>query len=144
MARTWGARERSVDVEPFDLDGAYITLTGDLDVRDEDLLREVIGSAIAAGYHRLVIDFTRTTFFDAGAYRVLLDSLAPLLAVDDAKVVLGGAQGCVARLLEVVDADRAFLVYLDRDVARRALRVTASRPASRAVSVEAAPPASRT
>lgn len=144
MAQTWGTRERSVDVEPFDLDGAYITLIGDLDVRDEELLREVIGSAIGAGYHRLVIDFTRTTFFDSGAYRVLLDSLAPLLAIDDSKVIVGGAHGCVARLLDVLDADRAFLVYLDRDVARRALRVTASHPAWSPMSVETAPRASRT
>jgi anti-anti-sigma factor len=120
-------RDASVEIEPFDRTGAFITMEGALDVCSDDVIRDAVASAIRAGYVELVIDFGPTTFLDSGAFRALLEAVASIRDRDDAAVVLVGGHGCVERLLAILDADQLSRRYPDRATARRALRLPAAR-----------------
>jgi anti-anti-sigma factor len=101
---------------------AVVVLPGDLDWHDEDHLTEVIDYAIRCGHHHLVLDFTAATYLSAHAYGVVVHALGALHRLPHSAVVLAGADGPVKRLLQVLEADLMFTVFLTRGDALRALR----------------------
>ncbi len=121
----------SVLIEPFDRFGAFVIATGSFDAGPEVVLRDAVTSAITAGYRQLVVDFSDATFFDSGAFRVLVETVAALDDVDDSAVLLVGLHGAVERVVELLDADRILPRYADRSAARRALQMTSRRTAWR-------------
>jgi anti-anti-sigma factor len=122
----WQDRDPSVTIEPFERAGAFVVVYGALDVGAAGLLSDAVRSAIEADYTQLVVDLNGATVFDSGAFRVLVESVAPLGEIDDSAVVIVSGGGCVQRLLDLVEADLLFPCYADRDTARRSLRLPPS------------------
>ncbi len=113
--------ERSITIEVFGR-SAVVVLRGDLDRQEDDDLAEAVAYAVRCGHHRLVLDFTTTTFLDCGSYRGILRGLGGLEKITSAAVVIAGAGAAVERMLYVLEADLLFTLFPARGTALAALR----------------------
>ena len=106
----------SVIVAPFSR-GVVLVVSGEIDIASSSLLSEAIAVELDRGHRRFVIDLSDTALLDCATIRALLDAVRPLQDDPDAMVVLAGAVGVVARLLDLLEVDRLFAIAPGRDVA---------------------------
>lgn len=97
----------SVTVEPF-ARGVILVVSGEIDVASSSLLSEAIAIELDRGHQRFVIDLSAAALLDCATIGVLLEAVRPLQDDPDAVVVLAGASGIIARMLELVQIDNLF------------------------------------
>ncbi|MGC4896826.1 STAS domain-containing protein [Micromonospora sp. DT31] len=94
--------------------GVCLRLAGELDLGAAGELNAAIDSVIAAGHRQLLLDLTELTFCDSTGIAAFVRG-DNLLAADGGWLRLTGADGRVARVLEVTGL--AEVLQLDRDTA---------------------------
>jgi anti-anti-sigma regulatory factor len=84
-----------------------LELAGEYDISSDDL-RAALDGQLPGPPGLLVIDLTRVTFMDAGCTGMLLS------AASKRQIVLVGATGIVARVLDLLDPDQHLPRYRTR------------------------------
>ena len=87
---------------------SVLSLLGELDVGNKDLLARTIGSALECGARTLVVDLSALDFMDCSGLSVLVKT-RKLLAEGQGQLVITGGQPIVRRLFHLMDLDS----YLD-------------------------------
>jgi anti-anti-sigma factor len=106
----------SVIVEPF-ARGVVLVVSGEIDIASSSLLTEAIAIELDRGHRRFVVDLSDTALIDCATIRALIEAVRPLQDDAEATVVLAGAGGVVARLLDLLEIDRLFTVAPGREIA---------------------------
>ncbi len=110
-----------VTTEPVTGDVVCVVVAGEFDVASANLIADAVTIVLDRGHRQLIIDLHGTTFLDCSALGALLTAVAPLRSEPETTVVLAGAHGIVARVLELVDVHRFLPVAIDRSSALEAL-----------------------
>jgi anti-sigma B factor antagonist len=87
---------------------SVLSLRGELDVGNKDLLADAIGSALERGARMLVVDLSALDFMDCSGLSVLVETRKQL-ADGRGQLVITGSQPIVRRLFHLMDLDH----YLD-------------------------------
>jgi len=87
---------------------SVLSLRGELDVCNKDLLAGAIGSALERGARMLVVDLSALDFMDCSGLSVLVETRKQL-AEGQGQLVITGSQPIVRRLFHLMDLDS----YLD-------------------------------
>lgn len=87
---------------------SVLSLRGELDVCNKDLLADAIGSAQERGARMLVMDLSTLDFMDCSGLSVLVKTRKQL-AKGQGQLVITGSQPMVRRLFHLMDLDS----YLD-------------------------------
>ncbi len=87
---------------------SVLSLRGELDVCNKDLLVGAIGSALERGARMLVVDLSALDFMDCSGLSVLVETRKQL-AEGQGQLVITGSQPIVRRLFHLMDLDS----YLD-------------------------------
>ena len=87
---------------------SVLSLLGELDVCNKDLLAGAIGSALERGARMLVVDLSALDFMDCSGLSVLVETHKQL-AEGQGQLVITGSQPIVRRLFHLMDLDS----YLD-------------------------------
>ena len=87
---------------------SVLSLLGELDVCNKDLLAGTIGSALERGARMLVVDLSALDFMDCSGLSVLVKTRQKL-AEGQGELVITGCQPVVRRLFHLMDLDS----YLD-------------------------------
>jgi anti-anti-sigma factor len=111
-----------VTTEPVSGDVVVIVVDGEFDIGSTNLIADAVTIVLDRGHRQLVVDLQGTTFLDCSSLSALLAAVAPLHHDPEAAVVLAGAGGIVARLLDLVGARRHVPVAASRGEALEALR----------------------
>lgn len=101
-----GVRESLVQISPIP---GGVALAGEVDVSNERILRSSLmaaGASTAIGRGCFVVDLSRLTFLDAAGARAFLSATAAHRG-SGGSVLLRAAQPVVARVLRLLDVDRA-------------------------------------
>ena len=89
-------------------------LSGELDLTTRDVLAEALTRAVGQG-GPITLDFSSVTFMDAAGMGPLLTALK---ATDDACIILHGARGIVAKVIDITGlADMERIHVLECDAA---------------------------
>jgi anti-anti-sigma factor len=104
-----------------------ITLSGSIDAEAASSLADVLGSVIAAGGHRLVLDFADVTFFD-GAGVAVIGEAVERIGRHRARIVIAAPRPRIARYLEFVGLADQVGIAADTDLAILEV-ITAAGPA---------------
>jgi anti-sigma B factor antagonist len=115
---TGSLREHPVR-EVVERDGAVVvSLAGELDLYNADVVRDALGEAARRGPDRLVVDLGDVSFLDSTALGVLIEARGKL---SDRRGFLLAAPGLEARrALEVSGLDRHFALHDTVDAALEA------------------------
>lgn len=89
--------------------GPVVVLTGEADAQSAGQLREVLVSQVWRGGRRLVVDVSQLRYVDSESVRVLVVA-AKMLREQNGELVLWRPQAAVAKLLDLMDADRVITV----------------------------------
>jgi anti-sigma B factor antagonist len=88
-------------------DVCRVQVTGEIDFGSAGLLRASLQEAVDAGTARIVVDLAGVTFCDSSGLGVLVGTRSQLAARQGA-LELTGAEGQVARLLQITGLERLF------------------------------------
>jgi anti-anti-sigma factor len=113
-----------VTTEPVSGDVVVIVVDGEFDIGSTNLIADAVTMVLDRGHRQLVIDLQGTTFLDCSSLSALLAAVAPLHYEPEAAVVLAGASGIVARLLDLVGARQHLPLAGSRSAAIEALHIT--------------------
>jgi anti-anti-sigma factor len=104
-----GARQGAllVVVSPVDSGDAVVVVAGDLDLAVVDVLRDVLDCQLAAGCRDVLIDLAGLSFCSCAGLAMLVEVHRRFEAVGGT-VTLTGLEGCVGRLLRLIDLDHVF------------------------------------
>jgi anti-sigma B factor antagonist len=87
---------------------SVLSLLGELDLCNKDLLAGAIGTALERGARTLVVDLSALDFMDCGGLSVLVETRKQL-AEGQGRLVITGSQPIVRRLFHLMGLDS----YLD-------------------------------
>ena len=109
MPDAYDRRQLTVDVRRVGA-GAVVAPGGELDHHSAGRLRESLGSCIADGCNRIVVDCSGLEFCDSTGLNVLLATRLELEAVGG-EMHLAEMQPTVARVLEITGAAAVFVLH---------------------------------
>jgi len=110
-----------VTTEPVSGDVVVIVVDGEFDIGSRNLISDAVTMVVHRGHRKLIVDLGATTFLDCASLSALLTAVAPLRDDPEAAVVLAGAGGIVARLLDLVGVRQHLPVAAGRSEAVEAL-----------------------
>ena len=93
------------------LDGAVVlSVSGDVDLANEALLRAQLNAVIETGKHLIVVDLQDLRYIDSSGVHALLDA-NHTLAHDGRSIVLAAVPPMVRRILEIVGLEQMIPVF---------------------------------
>jgi anti-anti-sigma factor len=92
-------------------------VTGELDIAGAPNMGERIAEAVPTSARGLVVDFSALDFIDSSGIAMLFGLARQLGSRRQRLRVVAAADGPVARVLEIVEFDRAAAVHADLDAA---------------------------
>jgi anti-sigma B factor antagonist len=107
-----------VEIEQRDGDAIVVVrLTGELDIAGADSTGQRIADAVPSSARGIVIDMTRLDFIDSSGISMLFDLARRVGSHRQELHVVAPAGESVARVLEIVEFDRAAPIHADLDSA---------------------------
>jgi anti-sigma B factor antagonist len=103
-------------------DSAVLSLQGEVDVSNSELVRNEANSLLADDIKRLVVDLSATEYLDSAGLGVLV-GLLKRVSESDLTLIIAGARPQVRRVFEITKLNRVFTMRDDvvsalREVAR--------------------------
>ena len=92
---------------------AVVTPHGELDLANEQKLRDIFSGLADEGVDSLVVDLRRLRFMDSSGLRVLIDTFNECSAANRHFGVVSPSSGIIRKLLEVTGCDAIFPVAND-------------------------------
>jgi len=102
-------------------DSAVLSLQGEVDVSNSELVRNEANSLLADDIKRLVVDLSATEYLDSAGLGVLV-GLLKRVSESDLTLIIAGARPQVRRVFEITKLNRVFTM---RDDVASALREVA-------------------
>jgi anti-anti-sigma factor len=92
---------------------AVVVPNGELDLSNQDKLRDILDGLMDEEIGFLIVDLRRLRFMDSSGLRVLIDGFNQTSAANRRFGVVAPRTGIIAKLLEVTGCDRVFRVGED-------------------------------